>query len=92
MENNVTPVGIAVQEIALEAYFFGGAREEVRLHCEAVTISPGALIVHGLDASEIVRLRWTPDALSFESGLEPCRFAVGRPTVIGPYAARFPLM
>lgn len=83
---------LAVTSIFLEAHFFGDDREAMRLPCRAVSVQPGAIIVRGIEAHQLQALRWTADALSFDTGHAHARYQVGRPTSVDPLTARFPLL
>jgi hypothetical protein len=83
---------LPVTSIFLEAHFFGDDREEMRLPCQTVSVQPGAIIVRGIEACQLQALRWTADALSFDTGRTHRRYQVGRPTSMDALTARFPLL
>ncbi|CAG9184365.1 hypothetical protein CURE108131_25240 [Cupriavidus respiraculi] len=85
------PATYPTASIFLEAHFFGEDREELRLPCEAVTVGQQTIVVRGVEARQLTRLRWTPDALSFDVYDHHIRHRVGRPEAVDPLTVRFPL-
>lgn len=78
--------------ILLEAHYFGDDSECLRLACNHVTVSPGAIVVHGIELRQLQSMRWTPDFLSFDAAGMHHRYPVSRPAAVGPGEARFALL
>ncbi|MGT2507936.1 hypothetical protein [Cupriavidus basilensis] len=76
--------------IFLETHYLPGDIAELRLPCDAVTVTDVAISVKGIETRHIQAMNWLAEYLSFESDGNEFRFRVARPAVMPPLNARFP--
>ncbi|WP_367394508.1 hypothetical protein [Cupriavidus sp. Agwp_2] len=77
--------------IFLEAHYFGGDSEELRLPCDAIAATAGGLVITGLEARHLQALTWRPDYVSYWSDGLLVRLAVRGWAALGDTTVRFSL-